>query len=58
MSADVPLVIEIDPADEGWERAVAEEWKSSWSDPREDIYTLEDGEAVDGIVPPDLKPNL
>ena len=31
-----------------WESAVAQDWAADWSDPQEDIYTLEDGEPVDG----------
>jgi hypothetical protein len=26
-----------------WERSVARVWAADWSDPAEDIYTLEDG---------------
>ena len=33
---------------ESWARAVAKAWMADWSDPREDIYTLDDGEPVDG----------
>ena len=29
-----------------WARAIAQAWMSDWSDPREDIYTLEDGQPV------------
>ncbi len=57
LSADVPpsvrpgrvkVVIQVlegteeeDP--EAWTRAIAQAWAADWSDPREDIYTLEDG---------------
>ena len=27
-----------------WEQGVAREWAADWDDPREDIYTLTDGE--------------
>ena len=30
-----------------WARAIGEAWLADWSDPREDIYTLEDGQPVD-----------
>jgi hypothetical protein len=30
-----------------WAAAVAQAWANDWSDPREDIYTLEDGEPLD-----------
>lgn len=29
-----------------WMRFIAENWKDELSDPREDVYTLEDGEPV------------
>ena len=33
-----------DPEDEDdWAAAIAQIWAADWSDPREDIYTLEDG---------------
>jgi hypothetical protein len=31
-----------------WAKAVAAAWAADWSDPRDDIYTLEDGEPVNG----------
>ena len=30
-----------------WMQAIAREWHAELSDPREDIYTLEDGEPLD-----------
>jgi hypothetical protein len=33
---------------DAWIRGIAREWAAELSDPREDIYTLEDGEPVDG----------
>jgi len=30
-----------------WMRAIAHEWREELSDPREDIYTLEDGKPID-----------
>ena len=39
-------VPEIDKADSDWSAAVAAAWAPDWSDPREDIYTLGDGEPV------------
>jgi hypothetical protein len=38
---------EIDPAEIAWESAVGREWETEWNDPREDIYSLDDGEPVD-----------
>jgi len=31
-----------------WQRAIAAQWSADWSDPREDIYTQDDGERIDG----------
>jgi len=47
---DVELVL---PADEdaaayAWAEGVACEWAAELTDPREDIYTLSDGEPVNG----------
>lgn len=42
------LVPEPDQADEIWMRAVAAEWSEDLSDPRNDLYTLDDGQALDG----------
>ena len=35
-------------AEEQWADAVSREWAAEWNDPREDIYTITDGEPVDG----------
>lgn len=32
-----------------WMQAIAEEWQEELADPREDIYTLEDGEPIDAL---------
>lgn len=37
-----------DDAGRAWSGAIAREWASELSDPREDIYTMEDGEPADG----------
>ena len=42
------LVPEQDQADETWMRGVASEWSEDLSDPRQDLYTLEDGQSLDG----------
>ena len=34
-------------ADAVWMQAIAREWQAELADPREDIYTLEDGEPID-----------
>ncbi len=39
---------EEDEAGAAWSEGIAREWAQELSDPREDIYTLEDGEPVDG----------
>jgi hypothetical protein len=36
-----------DPEGLAWGHAVMRLWAEDWSDPREDIYTLEDGKPVD-----------
>jgi hypothetical protein len=61
LSVDVPssvppgpvrVVLEL-PAEErdedegSWAGAVGQAWAAEWSDPREDIYTLEDGKPED-----------
>lgn len=33
-------------ADAAWMQAVAHQWREELADPREDIYTLEDGEPI------------
>ena len=42
------LVPEQDQVEEIWRRAVASEWSEDLSDPRQDLYTLEDGQPLDG----------
>ena len=37
-----------DEAGTAWVRGVAHEWRHELNDTREDIYTLDDGEPVDG----------
>jgi len=37
-----------DLEEDWWANEVAQSWAQEWSDPREDIYTLEDGEPVNG----------
>jgi hypothetical protein len=36
-----------DDAGEAWVSGVAAEWAAELADPREDIYTLDDGEPID-----------
>jgi hypothetical protein len=36
-----------DPEGKAWAQAISQAWADDWSDPREDIYTLEDCEPVD-----------
>jgi hypothetical protein len=54
----VQLMIE-SPADESelagptWEQAIAADWSEDWLDPREDIYTLQDGKPVKQSGPGD-----
>ena len=44
----VELPAKEDKEDPGaWARAIAAAWAAEWSDPREDIYTPEDGEPVE-----------
>ena len=40
-------VPEEDDAGGGWMPSIAREWATELRDPREDIYTLEDGKPVD-----------
>ena len=41
------LIPEEDDADGGWLQGIAREWAAALRDPREDIYTLEDGKPFD-----------
>jgi hypothetical protein len=43
----IVLLSEEDDAGAEWARGVAREWADELSDPREDIYTLADGQPVD-----------
>ena len=43
----IVLPIEEDDAGRSWMEGIAREWTDELADPREDIYTLEDGEPVD-----------
>ena len=42
------LVPEQDQTEEIWMRALASEWHEDLSDPHQDVYTLEDGQPLDG----------
>lgn len=42
------LVPEHDATEDVWRRAVAAEWSEELNDPRQDLYTLEDGHSPDG----------
>ena len=43
----VKVILEIaDDDEDDWRQGVAQIWARDWSDPREDIYTLEDGEPI------------
>jgi hypothetical protein len=37
-----------DDAGKAWMAGIAQEWAAELNDPREDLYTLEDGEPIDG----------
>ena len=43
----IVLIPEEDEAGLAWMQGIAREWAAELSDPREDIYTLEDGKPVD-----------
>jgi hypothetical protein len=43
----IVLIPEEDEAGLAWMQGIAREWRPELSDPREDIYTLEDGMPVD-----------
>ena len=40
------LLPEVDEVEGRWQEMISREWRSELSDPREDIYTLDDGEPV------------
>ena len=43
----VKVILEVaDDGEDDWRQGVAHIWARDWSDPREDIYTLEDGEPI------------
>ena len=42
-----PSTAEGDPVGEAWEQGIAREWREELADSRQDIYTLEDGDALD-----------
>lgn len=47
-SGPVKVILEFsDDGEDDWRQGVAQIWARDWSDPREDIYTLEDGEPID-----------
>ncbi|HEY5871331.1 MAG TPA: hypothetical protein VI542_38135 [Candidatus Tectomicrobia bacterium] len=43
----IVLISEADEADGVWMQGLAREWAAALHDPREDIYTLEDGKPID-----------
>jgi hypothetical protein len=43
----IVLAPEEDEAGAAWAKGVSSEWSEDLADPRQDIYTLEDGEPVD-----------
>lgn len=45
--AEEPDAVSVsEDADAAWMRGVAHEWRADLADPREDIYTLDDGEPI------------
>ena len=44
----VKVILEVPAEHDEWAAAIARAWAPDWSDPREDIYTIADGEPVDG----------
>jgi len=46
----IVLIPEENEAGAAWMQGIAREWATELSDPREDIYTLEDGKPVDAAV--------
>ena len=45
----IVLVPEEDDAGVSWAEGVAREWAEELADPRQDLYTLEDGQPVDAL---------
>jgi hypothetical protein len=43
----IVLIPEEDEAGAAWMQGVAREWATELGDPREDVYTLEDGKPID-----------
>jgi hypothetical protein len=43
----IVLIPEEDEAGAAWMQGIGHEWAAEFNDPREDIYTLEDGMPVD-----------
>jgi hypothetical protein len=43
----IVLIPEEDDAGSAWMQGIGHEWEAELNDPREDIYTLEDGSPVD-----------
>jgi len=43
----IVLIPETEDMGEAWMQGIAREWAAELSDPREDIYTLEDGKPLD-----------
>ncbi|ETX09303.1 hypothetical protein [Candidatus Entotheonella palauensis] len=43
----IVLLPEEDDAGAAWMQGIGKEWEAELNDPREDIYTLEDGSPVD-----------
>lgn len=43
----IVLIPEADEADGAWMQGITREWAAELGDPREDIYTLEDGKPLD-----------
>jgi hypothetical protein len=41
------LLPDEDEANEAWMQGIAQEWAAELGDPREDIYTIEDGQPID-----------
>jgi len=37
-----------DESSDAWMKGIGKEWAAELGDPREDIYTIEDGEPLDG----------
>jgi hypothetical protein len=49
---EAELILMVSPhdekvAEEQWANAISREWTAEWNDPREDIYTITDGEPVE-----------